>query len=124
MLRYWEQEFTQLKPVKRRGNRHYYQHHGVPADPQRFACCMKGFTITGARHRLESEEPHNGDHVVAGVAIAEPVMPVAVPTNQSLRAELQSILAICAHKAGFLQNFRLKGWRSRKYWYNAPLVGA
>ncbi|MFO1379357.1 MAG: MerR family transcriptional regulator [Chitinivorax sp.] len=95
VLRYWEQEFTQLKPVKRRGNRRYYQHHEVLLIRKiRSLLYEEGFTITGARHRLESEEPHNGDHVVAGVAIAEPVMPVAVPTNQSLRAELQSILAI------------------------------
>ena len=55
-LRYWEQEFTQLKPVKRRGNRRYYQHHEVLLIRRiRDLLYEQGFTINGARHRLESE---------------------------------------------------------------------
>jgi DNA-binding transcriptional MerR regulator len=54
VLRYWEQEFTQLKPVKRRGNRRYYQHHEVLLIRRiRQLLYEEGFTISGARHRLE-----------------------------------------------------------------------
>jgi len=54
VLRYWEQEFTQLKPVKRRGNRRYYQHHEVLLIRRiRQLLYEEGFTISGARHRLD-----------------------------------------------------------------------
>ncbi|MCX5472369.1 MerR family transcriptional regulator [Alcaligenes sp. A-TC2] len=53
VLRYWEQEFTQLKPVKRRGNRRYYQHHEVLLIRRiRGLLYDEGFTISGARNRL------------------------------------------------------------------------
>jgi DNA-binding transcriptional MerR regulator len=56
VLRYWEQEFAQLKPVKRRGNRRYYQHHEVLLIRRiRDLLYEQGFTINGARHRLENE---------------------------------------------------------------------
>jgi len=56
VLRYWEQEFTQLKPVKRRGNRRYYQHHEVMLIRHiRELLYEQGFTISGARNRLLSE---------------------------------------------------------------------
>lgn len=64
VLRYWEQEFTQLKPVKRRGNRRYYQHHEVLLIRRiRDLLYEQGFTISGARHRLD-------DVVEAVVAIS------------------------------------------------------
>ena len=54
VLRYWEQEFTQLKPVKRRGNRRYYQHHEVLLIRRiRELLYEQGFTISGARARLD-----------------------------------------------------------------------
>jgi DNA-binding transcriptional MerR regulator len=53
VLRYWEQEFTQLRPVKRRGNRRYYQHHEVLLIRRiRELLYEEGFTISGARNRL------------------------------------------------------------------------
>ncbi len=56
VLRYWEQEFPQLKPVKRRGNRRYYQRHDVLMIRQiRSLLHEQGFTIVGARQQLESE---------------------------------------------------------------------
>ena len=59
VLRYWEQEFTQLKPVKRRGNRRYYQHHEVLLIRRiRELLYEEGFTISGARNRL--------DHALSG----------------------------------------------------------
>jgi len=63
VLRYWEQEFTQLKPVKRRGNRRYYQHHEVLLIRRiRELLYDQGFTISGARNRLDElvSEPSKG----------------------------------------------------------------
>jgi len=58
VLRYWEQEFTQLKPVKRRGNRRYYQHHEVLLIRRiRELLYDQGFTISGARNRLAEQGP-------------------------------------------------------------------
>jgi DNA-binding transcriptional MerR regulator len=57
VLRYWEQEFTQLKPVKRRGNRRYYQHHEVLLVRRiRELLYEQGFTIHGARNRLDEND--------------------------------------------------------------------
>jgi DNA-binding transcriptional MerR regulator len=56
VLRYWEQEFPQLKPVKRRGNRRYYQHHDVLTVRQiRSLLYDQGFTISGARQQLSGD---------------------------------------------------------------------
>ena len=63
VLRYWEQEFTQLKPVKRRGNRRYYQHHEVLLIRRiRELLYDQGFTISGARNRLDeiASQPAGG----------------------------------------------------------------
>ena len=81
VLRYWEQEFTQLKPVKRRGNRRYYQHHEVLLVRRiRELLYSQGFTISGARNRLEDG---------ANDASAESM---AVLTAETLRKELLSIV--------------------------------
>ncbi|MBL0091027.1 MAG: MerR family transcriptional regulator [Piscinibacter sp.] len=71
VLRYWEQEFTQLKPMKRRGNRRYYQHHEVLLIRRiRELLYEQGFTISGARNRLSDPAiPRDAD---AGPAIDEP----------------------------------------------------
>jgi len=62
VLRYWEQEFSQLRPMKRRGNRRYYQHHEVLMIRRiRELLYEQGFTISGARNRLqELESPGKG----------------------------------------------------------------
>jgi DNA-binding transcriptional MerR regulator len=61
VLRYWEQEFTQLRPVKRRGNRRYYQHHEVLLIRRiRELLYEQGFTINGARNRLDAQGRANG----------------------------------------------------------------
>ncbi|WP_120997734.1 MerR family transcriptional regulator [Stutzerimonas urumqiensis] len=60
VLRYWEQEFPQLNPVKRRGNRRYYQHQDVLMIRQiRSLLYDQGFTIGGARQRLVGDEKHD-----------------------------------------------------------------
>src|SRR5438105_148409 len=62
VLRYWEQEFTQLKPMKRRGNRRYYQHHEVLLIRRiRELLYEQGFTISGARNRLSEAAPARGE---------------------------------------------------------------
>ena len=87
VLRYWEQEFTQLKPVKRGGNRRYYQHHEVLLIRRiRGLLYQEGFTISGARNRLgesaiqEQENKLESDQCRAVVA--------------EVRAELQALLAL------------------------------
>jgi DNA-binding transcriptional MerR regulator len=66
VLRYWEQEFTQLKPVKRRGNRRYYQHHEVLLIRRiRDLLYEQGFTISGARNRLDEGVSSNGHGLTA-----------------------------------------------------------
>jgi len=90
VLRYWEQEFTQLKPLKRRGNRRYYQHHEVLLIRRiRELLYEHGFTINGARNRLE--EP--GSVSPAAAATATRTMTVPQPISpSSIRKELKSIL--------------------------------
>ena len=70
VLRYWEQEFTQLKPMKRRGNRRYYQHHEVLLIRRiRELLYDQGFTISGARNRLSDPVPagREDDDVAEGI---------------------------------------------------------
>ena len=60
VLRYWEQEFTQLKPLKRRGNRRYYQRHDVILIRQiKDLLYNNGYTIKGAKQKLSDDETHN-----------------------------------------------------------------
>lgn len=66
VLRYWEQEFPQLKPVKRRGNRRYYQSHDIKLIRHiRVLLYVKGFTISGARSRLQQIVSENDTTAVA-----------------------------------------------------------
>jgi len=84
VLRYWEQEFNQLKPVKRRGNRRYYQHHEVLLVRRiRELLYNQGFTISGARNRLDE-----------GGAVEAPVVEKtdAQQIGSGLRLELLSII--------------------------------
>jgi len=86
VLRYWEQEFSQLKPVKRRGNRRYYQHHEVMLIRKiRELLYEQGFTISGARNQLTQGEPGSAD-----AAVPEPD-PLVVP-NADFKAELSNII--------------------------------
>ena len=87
VLRYWEQEFTQLKPVKRRGNRRYYQHHEVLLIRKiRSLLYEQGFTISGARNRLgDSRDVPQDQDAAVRLSAAE---------VQSLRAELSSVAAM------------------------------
>jgi DNA-binding transcriptional MerR regulator len=91
VLRYWEQEFTQLKPIKRRGNRRYYQHHEVLLVRRiRELLYEQGFTISGARNRLDEGgrgARNNGREYAPAVA----------PGLPEVRAELEAIRALLRH---------------------------
>jgi DNA-binding transcriptional MerR regulator len=78
VLRYWEQEFTQLRPMKRRGNRRYYQHHEVLMIRRiRDLLYDQGFTISGARNKLqeivqvERDKRRAGEVMLEGVDVIE-----------------------------------------------------
>jgi DNA-binding transcriptional MerR regulator len=78
VLRYWEQEFTQLRPMKRRGNRRYYQHHEVLMIRRiRDLLYDQGFTISGARNKLqeivqgERDKRRAGEVMLEGVEVIE-----------------------------------------------------
>ncbi len=95
VLRYWEQEFTQLKPVKRRGNRRYYQHHEVLLIRRiRELLYEQGFTISGARNKLD------GRGIAAQEAYDTEVPPADLPPapppldREMIRGELQAILRL------------------------------
>ena len=83
VLRYWEQEFTQLRPMKRRGNRRYYQHHEVLMIRRiRDLLYDQGFTISGARNKLqeivqvERDKRRAGEVMLEGVEVIEVDDPV------------------------------------------------
>ncbi len=90
VLRYWEQEFTQLKPVKRRGNRRYYQHHEVLLIRRiRQLLYEDGFTISGARSRLDHVAVHQEE---SAQAERQPASASFKPAE--IRRELRDILAL------------------------------
>ena len=91
VLRYWEQEFTQLRPMKRRGNRRYYQHHEVLMIRRiRDLLYEQGFTISGARNKLqevvqlEREKKRAGEVMLSGLDDLE--------DNLQLDSKLDSIV--------------------------------
>lgn len=85
VLRYWEQEFTQLKPLKRRGNRRYYQHHEVLLIRRiRHLLYEEGFTISGARNRL-------GDAADRAAFDPEAAVRFSAAELQALRADLIAV---------------------------------
>jgi len=88
VLRYWEQEFTQLKPVKRGGNRRYYQHHEVILIRRiRQLLYEDGFTISGARGRLDHSEDRHEKNIPMIFSQADFNM-------AALRRELNDVLGI------------------------------
>ncbi|MDR3369937.1 MerR family transcriptional regulator [Rhodoferax sp.] len=119
VLRYWEQEFTQLRPMKRRGNRRYYQHHEVLMIRRiRDLLYDQGFTISGARNKMqellqhERDKSHNGEVLLEGVEVIEvpnsqfgdfedltlaPGTDMSTNTLQHVRRELGEIRELLAH---------------------------
>ncbi len=99
VLRYWEQEFTQLKPMKRRGNRRYYQHHEVLLIRRiRELLYDHGFTISGARNRLADGLPSRtsdgvllGDEQLDDAAVAGLAADALATDEQALPAEVLTL---------------------------------
>src|SRR5687767_1500677 len=90
VLRYWEQEFTQLKPMKRRGNRRYYQHHEVLLIRRiRELLYEEGFTISGARNRLDNAL--GGEEKLEALARNGRTPPAGVDVA-ALKRELRAVL--------------------------------
>jgi DNA-binding transcriptional MerR regulator len=90
VLRYWEQEFTQLKPMKRRGNRRYYQHHEVLMVRRiRELLYDQGFTISGARNHLSGA----GFTAMTQIPADDAMLPVTIDMDSPdwLRSELVAI---------------------------------
>jgi DNA-binding transcriptional MerR regulator len=92
VLRYWEQEFTQLKPVKRRGNRRYYQHHEVLLIRRiRELLYEEGFTISGARNRLDNGSS-NEERAEPAVRGSRPEGAVGGVDIGAIKRELRAVL--------------------------------
>ena len=87
VLRYWEQEFTQLRPMKRRGNRRYYQHHEVLLIRRiRELLYQDGFTISGARNRLDEMAARKREDVEESAGLRDQL--------SAVRSEIRAILQI------------------------------
>lgn len=108
VLRYWEQEFSQLRPMKRRGNRRYYQHHEVLMIRRiRELLYDQGFTISGARNKLQEQQALDREHrrgddspdgdttveiaVPNRISVGHALVPGEMLTMQAVRAELLDI---------------------------------
>ncbi|MEZ5660253.1 MAG: MerR family transcriptional regulator [Burkholderiaceae bacterium] len=92
VLRYWEQEFTQLRPMKRRGNRRYYQHHEVLLVRRiRELLYEQGFTISGARNRLGETGVARGDN---GAATTPDSFMVDGQDIGAIRGDLKAAIAL------------------------------
>jgi DNA-binding transcriptional MerR regulator len=95
VLRYWEQEFTQLKPVKRRGNRRYYQHHEVLLIRRiRELLYEQGFTISGARNKLDGHLHEDQSEIAEDIEIS-----MGAEEIEAMRAELNGILQLLSPRA-------------------------
>jgi DNA-binding transcriptional MerR regulator len=93
VLRYWEQEFTQLKPVKRRGNRRYYQHHEVLLIRRiRQLLYEEGFTISGARNRLDNARIETEEKSEPSPPRELKVIPGAGVDIAAIKRELRAVL--------------------------------
>jgi len=93
VLRYWEQEFTQLRPVKRRGNRRYYQHHEVLLIRRiRELLYEQGFTISGARNRLD--ESLSGSSARSAASTAPRAQEIRGVNLVALKQELKNVIEL------------------------------
>ncbi len=99
VLRYWEQEFAQLKPVKRRGNRRYYQHQEVLLIRRiRELLYEQGFTISGARNRLVNTEIKTKGSTFTPYSQVASTNALSIPSTDSsyIQHEIRNILSILA----------------------------
>src|SRR5688500_6949362 len=92
VLRYWEQEFTQLRPMKRRGNRRYYQHHEVLMIRRiRDLLYDQGFTISGARNKLQELVQGERDRRRAGEVMLEGVEVIEVDESSFGESQFEDV---------------------------------
>ncbi|HXZ54358.1 MAG TPA: MerR family transcriptional regulator [Burkholderiales bacterium] len=97
VLRYWEQEFTQLRPVKRRGNRRYYQHHEVLLIRRiRELLYEQGFTISGARNRLDESLSAVPARALSSTASPSRGADARAVNLSNLKQELKSVIDLLA----------------------------
>jgi DNA-binding transcriptional MerR regulator len=97
VLRYWEQEFTQLRPVKRRGNRRYYQHHEVLLIRRiRELLYEQGFTISGARNRLDESLSAAPARTLSSTSSPARATEARGVNLSSLKQELKSVIELLA----------------------------
>ncbi len=112
MLRYWEQEFTQLRPMKRRGNRRYYQHHEVLMIRRiRDLLYDQGFTISGARNKLQEIVQGERDRRRAGEVMLEGVEPIELDApgdDTGLQDERAEVLAMPVGEAAMQRLLQLR----------------
>lgn len=97
VLRYWEQEFAQLRPMKRRGNRRYYQHHEVLMVRRiRDLLYDQGFTISGARNQLQDLAPSGASKSLAHGMLSDSDQSVlsGVPSNVLACSELTDLASL------------------------------
>ncbi len=96
VLRYWEQEFAQLRPVKRRGNRRYYQHQEVLLIRRiRELLYEQGFTINGARNRLDGSKKalKEGEVIASDAAVAATISSQSSADLATIRGEIKSVIS-------------------------------
>ncbi|MEY4653290.1 MAG: hypothetical protein RI884_1871 [Pseudomonadota bacterium] len=112
VLRYWEQEFTQLRPMKRRGNRRYYQHHEVLMIRRiRDLLYDQGFTISGARNKLQEIVQGERDRRRAGEVMLEGVEPIELDApgdDTGLQDERAEVLAMPVGEAAMQRLLQLR----------------
>lgn len=128
VLRYWEQEFAQLKPMKRRGNRRYYQHHEVLLIRRiRRLLYEQGFTISGARNRLSdvpddgASEPSHAEYeslpsITSGEMPTDAVAALAVNKSVSLVAAIPTLNIHCEPLSQAQLRAELKSIRELLVW--------
>jgi DNA-binding transcriptional MerR regulator len=109
VLRYWEQEFTQLRPMKRRGNRRYYQHHEVLMIRRiRDLLYDQGFTISGARNKLQELAQAERDRRRAGEVPLDGVEAVEIEPEVFEAAQHEQDQRDAARTAGISQLIQLR----------------
>jgi len=108
VLRYWEQEFTQLRPVKRRGNRRYYQHHEVLMIRRiRDLLYEQGFTISGARNKLQEMRAENRPAAQSADEVQSPaVMPAQPPMNGAVNGTASTSVFLPAEDSTRVHSLR------------------
>ncbi|MDO5288051.1 MAG: MerR family transcriptional regulator [Pseudomonadota bacterium] len=115
VLRYWEQEFTQLRPMKRRGNRRYYQHHEVLMIRRiRELLYEKGFSISGAKVKLQELTQLDRDRARAGAVLHEQASALENSNGFMSSGFGEEALLACSWTSAQLQQLERELWEIRE----------